>query len=237
MLERPSFRVAATLLLAGELLSLVGLLHPGREQANDHPAVFAEYAASATWSAVHFGQFASTAIILAGLVALCCALSLQTGRLRWVGVFAAVSAVVTMGLTAVLQAVDGVALKQAVDAWVGAPEAEKTARFATAETIRWLEWGVRSYQRCMLGLSLLLFAVLLVRTAPIPMPIGYLAGLTGLAYLGQAFVVGSEGFSPNGTAVSLLALVLEPVWITWLFVAASRKAVLAPASAAPAPTG
>jgi hypothetical protein len=83
-----------------------------------------------------------------------------------------------MGLTAVLQAVDGVALKQAVDAWVSAPEA-----------------------------------------------IGYLAGLTGLAYLGQAFVVGNEGFSPNGTVVSLLALALEPVWIVWLFVAASRKAV------------
>src|ERR687883_1427904 len=104
MLERAPLRVAAALLLAGELLSLVGLLHPGREQANDHPAVFAEYAASATWTAVHFGQFASTAIILAGLLALFYALNVQTGGVCWVGLFAAVSAVVTMGLTAVLQA-------------------------------------------------------------------------------------------------------------------------------------
>jgi hypothetical protein len=219
---RESLRLAATLLLVGELLSLVGLLHPGREAANNHPAVFAEYAESATWTAVHFGQFASTAIIMAGLVAVFYALRLHSGGLRWVGRFAAVSAVVTLGLTAVLQAVDGVALKQAVDAWVRAPEAEKAARFATAEGVRWLEWGVRSYQRIMLGVSLLLFAALMVRTARIPAPIGYLAGLTGLAYLGQGFVVGSEGFSPNGTAVSLLALVLEPVWIIWLFVATSR---------------
>jgi hypothetical protein len=35
--------------------------------------------------------------------------------------------------------VDGVALKQAVNAWVDAPEAEKAARFAAAEAMRWLE--------------------------------------------------------------------------------------------------
>jgi hypothetical protein len=50
---------------------------------------------------------------------------------------------VTLALYGVLQAVDGVALKQVVDAWASAPEAEKVERFATAEAIRWLEWGVR----------------------------------------------------------------------------------------------
>jgi hypothetical protein len=57
---------------------------------------------------------------------------------------------VALGLYGVLQAVDGVALKQAVNAWASAPEAEKAARFASAETIRWLEWGTRSYQSFML---------------------------------------------------------------------------------------
>jgi len=42
--------------------------------------------------------------------------------------------------------VDGVALKQAVDAWASAPDVEKVARFASAEAIPWLEWGVRNYQ-------------------------------------------------------------------------------------------
>ncbi len=46
---------------------------------------------------------------------------------------------VALGLSGVLQAVDGVALKQAVDAWVSAPDAEEAARFASAETVRWLE--------------------------------------------------------------------------------------------------
>lgn len=31
-----------------------------------------------------------------------------------------------------------------VNAWANAPDAEKAARFASAETVRWLEWGMRS---------------------------------------------------------------------------------------------
>jgi hypothetical protein len=40
------------------------------------------------------------------------------------------------------------------DALVRAPESEKAARFASAETIRSLEWGTRSYQSFVFGLSL-----------------------------------------------------------------------------------
>ena len=61
-----------------------------------------------------------------------------------------------LGLYAVLQAVDGVALKQAVNAWVSAPEADQPARYAAAETVRWLEWGTRSYHSYTLGLALIL---------------------------------------------------------------------------------
>jgi hypothetical protein len=66
-----------------------------------------------------------------------------------VGRFGAVSAVVTLALYGVLQAADGVAPKHAVDAWVSAPDPEKAGRFASAEAIRWLEWGLRSYQSFM----------------------------------------------------------------------------------------
>jgi hypothetical protein len=70
-----------------------------------------------------------------------------------------------LALTGVVYAVDGVALKQAVDAWASAPAAEKATRFANAEAIRWLEWGVRSYQDLMLGLALVLYAIVIVWTA------------------------------------------------------------------------
>ncbi len=90
---------------------------------------------------------------------------------------------------------DGVANKQADVAWVSAPEAEKAARFASAEAMRWIEWGMRSYHDFALGLALLLVAAAVVRTAWVPRPIAYLMGLSGLTYLVQGWVVGSEGFS------------------------------------------
>ena len=57
-IDRQSLRLAATLLLAGQLLYVViTLLHTGGE-ANDHSAIFAAYAASDVWTGVHVAQFA-----------------------------------------------------------------------------------------------------------------------------------------------------------------------------------
>src|SRR6478609_4133202 len=143
---RATLRLSATLLLAGQLVYIViTQLHAGGD-ANDHHTVFAGYAGSESWSAVHVGQFAGMAILLAGLFALPFALRHPIGTAWWAGRFGAAAAVATLAMYGLLQAVDGVALKQAVNAWVSAPDAEKAARFATAEAIRWLEWGVRSYQ-------------------------------------------------------------------------------------------
>jgi hypothetical protein len=223
MADRQSLRLSATLLLAGVLLSfLAGILHPGREFANDHTAAFAEYAGSGNWTAIHLGQFAGMAVIIAGLLALFFALNVHSGTPGWASRFGAVSAVVTLALYGVLQAVDGVALKQAVDAWASAPEAEKAARFASAEAIRWLEWGVRSYQSFMLGLSFVLFAIAIVWTARTPRPIGYLMGLSGLAYVVQGWVLGSEGFSATNSAPTLLGIILVLAWSIWLLIVAWR---------------
>ena len=92
--DRTLLRLSATLLFAGELLSLLaGIFHPEREPANHHSAVFAEYASSAIWTAVHLGQFAGMMIIIAGLLVLFFALNFGTSALRWAGRFGAVSAV------------------------------------------------------------------------------------------------------------------------------------------------
>jgi hypothetical protein len=118
--------------------------------------------------------------------------------------------------------VDGVALKQAVDAWARAPDGEQAARFASAEVIRWLEWGVRSYQSFMLGLTFVLFAIAIDRTASVPKPLGYLVGMSGVAYLVQGLVLGAEGFSDTNTIPQLVAYVLVFVWSIWLLTLAWR---------------
>jgi hypothetical protein len=230
MIDRTSLRLSAALLLAGQLLYVVvTLFHTGGE-ANDHPAIFAAYAASENWTAVHVGQFACMAIMLAGLLALFFALDAQPGSARWAARFGAVGAVTTLALYGVVLAVDGVALKQAVNAWASAPDAEKAARFASAEALRWLEWGARSYENFTLGLAVLLFAAAIMQTTRIPRPIAYLMALAGLTYLVQGWLAGAEGFSPTHTLAIVLAEVLNAVWMTWLLVVAWRMPVSEPAS-------
>lgn len=218
--QRTALRLSATLLLVGQLLYIMVTLFHTDGDANNHPAVFAEYAGSGAWTTVHLGQFAGMAILLAGLLALFFTLDVQAETARWAGRFGAASAAATLALYGVLQAVDGVALKQAVNAWASAPDAEKAARLASAEAIRWLEWGVRSYQDFALGLALLLSAAAVVGTAWVPRPIAYLMGLSGFACLAQGWVVGSEGFSRTHTILIVVALVLNLVWMMWLVVVA-----------------
>jgi hypothetical protein len=236
MTDRTSLRLAATLIFLGTLLSLLaGLLHPDRQPANSHVATFAEYANSAYWTGIHLGQFVGMAVFIAGLLALFYALNVTQGRPGWVNRYAAVATVVALALYGVLQAVDGVALKQAVNAWTRAPDVEKTARFASAETIRWLEWGVRSYQSFMLGVALILFGVVIASTARIPRLLGYLMGLSGVAYIWQGWVIGTQGFSDANSTPTLLGIISIIVWSIWLLVSAWRmkQAISAPAHLAP----
>src|ERR1043166_10168410 len=96
--DRRSLRLAAALLLAGQLLYVVvTLLHTGGE-ANNHPAIFAAYASSAIWTAVHVAQFACMAIMLAGLLGLFSALDGQVGAARLANRFGAASTTATLAL-------------------------------------------------------------------------------------------------------------------------------------------
>ena len=91
-----SLRLSATLLLVRQLLYIVVTqFHTGGE-ANNHPAIFAAYAASGIWTAVHLAQFAAMAIFLGGLLALSFALDVEAETARWVSRFGAASAVVAL---------------------------------------------------------------------------------------------------------------------------------------------
>ena len=211
-IDRMSLRLSATLLLVGQLLYVVvTLLHTGGD-ANNHPAIFAAYAGSGIWTAVHVAQFACMLIMLGGLLALFSVLDVQAGAARLVGRLGAAATTATLALYGVVLA---------VDAWANAPEAEKAARFASAEAVRWLEWGTRSYENFTLGLAILL-AGAVVRGALLPRPIAYVMGLAALMYLVQGWLASVEGFSPTHTFALVAAEVLNAVWMTWLLVVAWR---------------
>ena len=125
MVNRKLLRLSATLLLIGALVNTVeGVLQPRQANPNNHIAKFAEIAHSADWTAIQLMEFVGVAVFLAGLLVLFFALNVSEGTPRWLGFFGAIAAGVALVLTGVQMAVFGVALKQAVDAWVSAPAAE-----------------------------------------------------------------------------------------------------------------
>ena len=85
------------------------------------------------------------------------------------GLFGAIAAVVALALYGVASAVEGVVLKQAADAWASAGASEQAAHFASAEAIRWLEWGIKSYQSFTVGLALVLFGMATRRARGFPL--------------------------------------------------------------------
>ncbi|MET1089490.1 MAG: DUF4386 family protein [Arthrobacter sp.] len=228
------WRLAATLLLAGVVVSiLAGLLHTESHDANDHVSSFTAYAGSGIWTAVHLGQFAGMALVCAGLVTLWFVLYLPRGThrrdaLRWVGRFGALSAAAALVLYGALQAVDGVALKQAVDAWAAADGQDKANRFATAEGIRWLEWGMRSYQSFLLGAALVLLGMAVAALRPVPRAIGLLMVVSGLAYLAQGWIIGELGFAAANSLPTLAGIIATVIWTIWLAVTTWRMKVPVP---------
>ena len=225
MADYKLFRLSATLvLIGGALVTVVALfLHPGGAPTEE--GVLANFAASSDWVAIHLGQFVGMAVLLAGLLVLFFALGETSGTPRWLGFFGALAAGVALVLAALEFAVDGVANKQAAVAWVSAPAAEKAARFASAEALRWLEWGTVSYLNFLLGLALVLFALVIVWTARVPRLIGSLMGVSGLAFIVAGWVIGTMGFRgiqivPTDAAYTLLSASM--IW--QLIVAWPRKA-------------
>jgi hypothetical protein len=206
--QRGLIWLAGLLLVGGAVAAaIVGSFHAGGAKANNHAAVFKQYAESDSWTAVHIGLFLSALLIVAGIVVLARAL-VQIERGRTLAILIAVGAAVTAAAAGLVLAVDGVALKQTVDAWVDAAPAEKAFAFHDAEAIRWLEWGANSFLATAEGATYLLLGWAIVRTAIVAKWIGWLIVVAGLGYIAVAFTVGYDGFTDTTSALGVTAGVL-----------------------------
>lgn len=205
---RGALAVAGALMVAGLLLNVVStLVHPAGDE-DDHEAIFAEYADSDAWVAVHLGQFVGVLLALGGLLALSLAMR-AAGSTPLLANFAAAATVATAATWAVLQGLDGVGLKQAVDAWDSASGDDEALRFANAETIRWLEWGFQSYFRLLLGVTFVLFGAAILRSGVVAGWLGWAAIVTGLFAAAIGVDVGYNGLASGfQDALSLAFLVV-----------------------------
>jgi hypothetical protein len=205
-------RIGALALPLGVILIAISeVFHPSRQDPMDFPAVFKEYASSNVWTTVHQGEYFGFLFLLGGLVALYYCVSARPGLGAGVAPFGFAAAVATAPSFTVLQAVDGVTLRYAVDNWVSAPASEKTAAFAAAEVARWTEIGMNGFSFFLAGLTLLIFGLAIALGRVYPRWVGLIALISGAALMYDgAVVVSYEGFVAD--IVKLVGLLLLAIW-------------------------
>jgi len=103
-----------------------------------------------------------------------------------------------------------------------APDAQKPARFASAETVRWMEEAAVSYQCYLLAAAILLLGSVVLATGRIPRLIGYLLIIGDVAYLVLGWVLGESGFAAAGAVPSYVAQFAQLILSVCLFVVAWR---------------
>lgn len=117
-------KVGAMCAIGGAIVLFIGTyLHPLGADPNDAVAAFAEYAADHLWIASHLTQLVGVTLMVVALLFLAQELECAGGK-GWSRI-ATGGAIASLGVGAVLQAVDGIALKAMVDAWAAAPTAQK----------------------------------------------------------------------------------------------------------------
>ncbi len=110
-----------------------------------------------------------------------------------------------------MQAVDGTALKWAVDAWVAAPAGQKDAAFSAAQALRWTEYAFQSYSNVLLGLTYLFFGLAVAVGAFGPRWLGWVAVASGAAWIVHGVMVTYIGLFDS--MPRLIAMLLLGVWV------------------------
>lgn len=217
MLEKPRLAESKGLLRTGAIAFAVGIiiyfistsLHPSREDPSDNLHVFAEYAASDSWIAVHFGQYLGAMLIaVGGFTVVFRSLTLaESGRavtIAWLGFAIMIMMATTFSI---LQAVDGITLKRMVDRWVAAPEEGKTTAFRIAEAVRWVEIGINSVFGILEGLLFAVFGFAIALSRTYPKWIGLVGIVGGLGLIPASIDTAYLGFAETAQRFGILTYV------------------------------
>ena len=226
-LDAPLLRVGAGLGVLGVVLQVVmDRLHPHHVDPNHSAEVFREYAHSENWTAIHLGQFLGTLLIVVALVALSRALSRQPGVAGALAVVGGVTAVTVGAVFAVQMAVDGVALKAAIDSWGSAttPGDQSTA-FQLAEGVRWLEKGLSGIFQVTNGATLLTLGLSIALGRSYPRWLGWVGLLAGLAFIGGGVSTAHTGFSAMSGTFLMPASLLLATFLVGAFTSMWRRSV------------
>lgn len=218
-------RLIAVLALLGALLLIAGtLLHPSGADPAAADAAFTEYAADPFWVTSHLTQLAGVALMLCSQVLLAACISDQSQRP--LAQLALMAAGASLAAAAILQAVDGVALKPMVDAWAAAPDVAKDMAMQAALAVRHIEIGLAAVFGLVGGLTICAYAALQWRGADLPPWLALLGALGGLCSFAGGLAVAYTGFSGLSMAINMPG---GMVLVTWMIALAIVLLVRRPA--------
>jgi len=228
--NQPLLRTGSIALIAGVVIVVVStMLHPSKEDPANHPLVFMEYANSNSWVAIHIGQFVGGIMVFGGGFGVLHSFLMRTESsitytLSWIG-FAV--AIMTASAIAVLQAVDGIALKMAVDSWTTAPAEQKDMIFRVAEGIRWLEYGTNSIFRILQGSVAAIFGVAIAKSMFLSRWVGGAGIIVGAISIIAGIEVAYVGFGyTNFVGLRGISSIIYFIWILILGAFMWRKTTL-----------
>jgi hypothetical protein len=154
---------------------------------------------------------------------------------RYVGfcwwIYSSLSVACTASTFAILQAVDGIALKIAVDTWYAIPPTadageEKAIAFRVAEGIRWTEIGINSYFRILQGTVGIIFGVAIAKSTVLSRWIGAVGIFAGAATIIAGVIVAYVGFSSIRAPVVDVSTVTSFAWLAILGIFMWRKTMV-----------
>jgi len=226
--QRPVLILGSVSFIAGAIIMILStMIHPSGEDPFNHPLVLAEYAHSELWVGIHIGQFVGTMMVfVGGFVAIYRLLanseSSVISLLAWLGLSLTI---ITASTFAILQAVDGVALKFAVDSWMASPEEEeKDLIFRVAEGIRWTEYGVNSVFRLLQGTVAIIFGLAIAKNLLVNRWIGVGGVIVGIFTIVAGIEVSYSAFAyPNFEGIRGISMIIFLAWIVILGAAMLKK--------------
>jgi hypothetical protein len=217
----PSSKIGPVTAIAGAILLFVGTwIHPMNADPNIPLDAFTEYAGAHNWIAGHLIQFLGVLLMTAALILLLRRMD-EGPSVEW-ALLATLAAIAGLAVAGVLQAVDGIALKAAVDRWWTAPADLKTPLYHDAVVVRQIEISLASVSSLLFGVAIAIAGVALWLDQRLARWIGLLALVAGSATTLAGIVMAYTGFSGpamelNMSAGSILILLMLALGIHgWL---------------------
>jgi hypothetical protein len=208
--------------ITGAILLLIGtILHPMSADPNVPLAAFTEYAADTHWVASHLMQLSGMGLMVITLVLI--SRQLMAGPAEGLAIVGAIGAVVSLAITAALQAVDGIALKSMVNAWAKAPENSREMLFYATFGVRQIEIGLASLMTLFLGITIVIYGIALLLAPRFPKALGYVAIIGGIPTAIAGVVMAYTGFSDLAMMINMPASLLLLIWISTLGIYVWRK--------------